>query len=227
MNRRSPRLSICLPLLASLALPASLAAQESSRPAEDQPSAERQTASSSEPGGRDSQPRDNSAATSGRTPDRDAILAEMRAAELEHRERVAAINRLRQLARDRGRSDRLAELDGVEASESARHQAALRTLAGRLGDAAAAPSSQSSGSTVCEGPTEKPARSGLAGSIRRVRTGARAAATPARAAESRERSTQPPSRGRQTGTATPSGTGNRAGGSRTTGTAVPPPRGGH
>ncbi len=153
MNRRSPRLSICLPLLASLALPASLAAQESSRPAEDQPAAGRQTSTSTEPGGRDSQPRDDSA-TTGRTPERGEILAEMRDAEKEHRERVAAINRLRQLARDEGRNDRQAELDGLEARENARHQSALRNLVGRLGDAG-----RSAGSTVCDGPAEQPSRS--------------------------------------------------------------------
>ncbi|HZM00519.1 MAG TPA: hypothetical protein VFD43_09740, partial [Planctomycetota bacterium] len=145
MNSRPSLLPV---VLAVLALPSALVGQDAGRPPAEQSAPAPDAAQVPAPAGRGAQALDRGAGETGRTPDRDAALARMRAAEEEHRERVAAIRHLRELAVRAGQAERVAQFDELEASENARFR------------------------SETEAESRKPSRKVV---IRKVRTGARAA----------------------------------------------------
>ena len=67
------------------------------------------------------------------------VFAELRAEEIQHRERLATIHRLRKLAESQGPAgaEKLALLDKLEVKEGGRYNAASQYTANRLGDTAA------------------------------------------------------------------------------------------
>ena len=74
-----------------------------------------------------------------RTKTQRQVFAELRAEEIQHRERLATIHRLRVLAESQGQAgaEKLALLDKLEVKEGARYNAASQYTANRLGDTAA------------------------------------------------------------------------------------------
>ena len=207
MIHRPALLPVGTALLALLALPSALRGQEAGRPAPEPTPAER-AAQGSDAGSRDAQSRDDGAGTPERSPERDAIAARQEA-ELEHRERIDAIRSLREIARREGQTDRVAQLDELEASENARYRSATEPEARQPGRA----TDQS---------TEPRGRKII---VRKVRTGARASGG------SRDASAQPrgPSAGRppdgRQGTATPESASDRSSRPRTRAESAPPSAG--
>lgn len=77
------------------------------------------------------------AAVAEERPARRDTLTKMRAAEISHRERLAVINRLRELATAQGNAERLALLDKLEVKENSRYASVAENAANRLGDTVA------------------------------------------------------------------------------------------
>ena len=61
------------------------------------------------------------------------ILSKMRDEEIRHRERLATIQRLREIAESQGQAERMAQLDKLEVKEGARYNAATNMAATKLG----------------------------------------------------------------------------------------------
>jgi hypothetical protein len=201
---RAPLLPVGTALLALLALPSTVRAQEAGHPATEQAAPER-GAQGSDADGRGVQARGDGAGTE-RTPTRDELLARMRAAELEHRERLAAIHTLRELAVRDAQTRRVAQLGELEASENARYQNERDSEARQHGSATG----------------REQTRPGQQIVIRKVRTGARAHGPDGAGAQPRDPSTGRPPDGRQSGTATPAAASDRSGRPRTPAEAAPP-----
>jgi len=180
-------------LLALLALPSAVRGQEAGRPATEQAVPERKAPGSNADGG-GVQSRDDGAGTERRLE-----------AELEHRERLAAIHTLRELAVREGQARRVAQLDELEASENARYQSATESEARQRGSAA----------------EREPTRPGRKIVIRKVRTGARANEAREAGAEPRDPSAGRPPDGRQPGTAAPESASDRSGRPRARAEAAP------
>lgn len=70
----------------------------------------------------------------GNPANRDAVVGEMKDAEVRHRERLAMIDRLRALATSKGQTERLAALDKLQAKENERYERHLEKQSGKLGD---------------------------------------------------------------------------------------------
>jgi hypothetical protein len=109
-------------MLAWLATPALSTAQERGGDAPARPEKESTTPKNAPPG-------------RGNPANRDAVVGEMKDAEVRHRERLAKIARLRALAAAKNQTERLAALDELERKETARHARILAKQRGRLGDA--------------------------------------------------------------------------------------------
>lgn len=116
-------------LLALLALPPALSAQDSAG------GSDAATTTVARPAPQDEGVTDEAAAERGKA--RREILTQLRAEEIRHRERLATINRLRELAESQGQAERLALLDKLEVKEGARYNAATTYTATRLGDTSA------------------------------------------------------------------------------------------
>ena len=145
MNNRIVPLGVAL-ALTWIALPATGAAQdrpadrgeaapaagEAARPAQEQPK-ERPNADQA----KQEQAKPERAATPpgrGNPANRDAVVGDMKDAEVRHRERLAMIGRLRALATEKGQTERLAALDKLEAKENTRFERHLQKVRGRMGD---------------------------------------------------------------------------------------------
>lgn len=125
-------------LLAVLALPPALSAQDSATGGGAAAPTPTRTGAPAAAGR--AAPQDEGApdeATVERASSRREILANLRAEEIRHRERLATINRLRELAQGQGQAEKLALLDKLEVKEGARYNAATTSSATRLGDTAA------------------------------------------------------------------------------------------
>jgi hypothetical protein len=77
---------------------------------------------------------DSAAPGRGNPANRDAVVGEMKDAEVRHRERLAMIGRLRELAAAKGQTQRLAALDDLERKQNEHYAASLNKQRGRLGD---------------------------------------------------------------------------------------------
>jgi len=214
-------------LLALLALPCPLAAQAQARPASEPAS----------PAGRDGSAREAGSGDEARGPDRRELVAGVRDAELQHRERLAVIERLRRLAQAQGQPERLVQLDQLEADENVRHAQDTEAQARALGGAASQQllTRVSSGRARRVGGGDESAPAGRI-VVRHVRTGSRAAAAREAGAQQDGGSASPPRPERQPRAATPQPTrtrtptqraGTSGAGRRTvTGSRRSPPRSG-
>lgn len=128
----STRWILPVTLLAGLAVPAAATAQD--EPGRGAPERERQAAEPEAVRGAAQRPQD-AAPGRGQGADRDAAIGEMKHAEVRHRERVAMIGRLRELAAAKGQTQRLAALDELERKEASHHARRIQGQRGRLGDA--------------------------------------------------------------------------------------------
>ena len=80
---------------------------------------------------------DEDAADAAKGQQRREILSKLRSEEVRHRERLATINRLRELAEQQGQAEKLALLDKLEVKEGARYNAATQYTAVQLGNTTA------------------------------------------------------------------------------------------
>ena len=125
-------------LLALLALPGTLGAQDATRPApapEDAPV--RLQGAPVDPVEARRAAAERAEAAIDRGPVRREIMSKLRDEEVRHRERLATIHRLRQIAESQGQAERLALLDKLEVKEGARYNAATQLTAVRLGNTTA------------------------------------------------------------------------------------------
>ena len=125
-------------LLALLALPGTLGAQDATRPApapEDAPV--RLQGAQVDPAEARRAAAERAEAAIDRGPVRREIMSKLRDEEVRHRERLATIHRLRQIAESQGQAERLALLDKLEVKEGARYNAATQLTAVRLGNTTA------------------------------------------------------------------------------------------
>lgn len=126
-------------LLAVLALPVPLSAQEAGRavPAPETPT----SVPVERPAAQAETPRQQAAAAAAAAreakPSREDVMRSMRDAEVKHRERLAALHRLRELAGSQGQAERLALLDKLEVKENSHYNNVAQIGANRLGNTAA------------------------------------------------------------------------------------------
>ena len=145
MNTRIVPLGVAL-ALSWIALPVAGAAQErpadrgetapaagESRPAQEQP-VERPNADQDKDKDKAKPERAATPPGRGNPANRDAVVGDMKNAEVRHRERLAMIGRLRALATEKGQTERLASLDKLEAKENSRYERHLQKVRGRMGD---------------------------------------------------------------------------------------------